>query len=627
MKAIKLNIKSWSFLAAFLMVFTFAACDDDDNKGGNFNTASIETLITEAETLIETTEEGINAGDQKPGSKAELQSVIDWVRWKMENADSQDDISDAAVKLQRYIDIFKANIVAVAMPWIQQENETWIQISDNIKPIFKESFTIETQIYVVDLNQKGYSNNIFATEQDGPDSGFVIRYFNDGVIHLNVGTADGWRDVKTDPGVMKSGEWMQIAFVNEITSQKLYVNGVEVLSQTQTYLPGADKSFVIGNGPTWTDRVVNAVVKDVRVWKGARTDSEIADNKTATLTGTEANLEMFLPLSADLGSEFKDVTGNYIAKFQGKVEWVSEPPVIVLNYIVIDEAISAAEAFLANVVESDQVGDYPIGTKSYLQEVIDEVKNTRENGSRQADLDEQAEKLSEIVEIVAEMTVADADGIYFNPDEAADFSPNTIGFEIKNNYRPDGDYTIELMVKVKSFALYEKGIIFSNHRLGLSYDGYEDTSEEEIFGAGGLFNFTNGSDKEEGLRTNPLVLQRDKWHHIAIVHNEATQTSILYLDGVAKVTKTEVGLPDGGWWGELWLGNSWFEKPMNGYLKNFRIWNAVKSDSELNADITGNEDNLIMYFPMDRVAGKKYYDVTGNYTGELKGVLWNVIEE
>ncbi|WP_321307742.1 LamG domain-containing protein [Marinifilum fragile] len=619
MKAIKLNIKSWSFLAAFLMVFTFTACDDDDNKGGNFNTASIETLITEAETLIETTEEGINAGDQKPGSKAELQSVIDWVRWKIENAENQDDISDAAVKLQRYIDIFKANIVAVAMPWIQQENETWIQISDNIKPIFKESFTIETQIYVVDLNQKGYSNNIFATEQDGPDSGFVIRYFNDGVIHLNVGTADGWRDVKTDPGVMKSGEWMQIAFVNEITSQKLYVNGVEVLSQTQTYLPGADKSFVIGNGPTWTDRVVNAVVKDVRVWKGARTDSEIADNKTATLTGTEANLEMFLPLSADLGSEFKDVTGNYTAKFQGKIEWVAEPPVIVLDKTKLEAAIVEITEFKAEVVEGDQDGDYPVGTIAYIDELVADANEALAKEGRQTALDEKAEGLQSAIKLINSMLVADTDGILVDRDV-----PSAIGLRITPNYTPQGDYTVEFNVKVKSLFGYGTGEFFNNGEYGVWVYGYDELTEENVLKSGGLWNFTNAGNGWQGPKTDPLVMKTGEWQHVALVHDDTARTTKIFVDGVEKAVFEDIGAPNVSGWGEMWLGNGWGK--MDGYIKDFRLWDVARDAADLDSEITGTEIGLNVYLPLNRVKGVKFTDETGNYKAHMRGISWNVVE-
>jgi hypothetical protein len=600
------------------MTFAFAACDDDDNAGG-FVSPSLDTLIAEAEDLIANSEEGINAGDYQPGSIAILQNTVTWVNWKIENATSQEDLNDAAVKLQAAIDNFLASTVAVAMPWIQQENETWIQISDNIKPIFKESFTIETQIYVVDLNQKGYSNNIFATEQDGPDSGFVIRYFNDGVIHLNVGTADGWRDVKTDPGVMKSGEWMQIAFVNEITSQKLYVNGVEVLSQTQTYLPGADKSFVIGNGPTWTDRVVNAVVKDVRVWKGARTDSEIADNKTATLTGTEANLEMFLPLSADLGSEFKDVTGNYTAKFQGKIEWVAEPPVIVLDKTKLEAAIVEITEFKAEVVEGDQDGDYPVGTIAYIDELIADANEALAKEGRQTALDEKAEGLQSAIKLINSMLVADTDGILVDRDV-----PSAIGLRITPNYTPQGDYTVEFNVKVKSLFGYGTGEFFNNGEYGVWVYGYDELTEENVLKSGGLWNFTNAGNGWQGPKTDPLVMKTGEWQHVALVHDDTARTTKIFVDGVEKAVFEDIGAPNVSGWGEMWLGNGWGK--MDGYIKDFRLWDVARDAADLDSEITGTETGLNVYLPLNRVKGVKFTDETGNYKAHMRGISWNVVE-
>ncbi|PKQ69470.1 hypothetical protein BZG01_00635 [Labilibaculum manganireducens] len=620
MKAIKFNIKMLSYLAAFLMVFTFAACDDDNKSAGNFETGSLDALITEAEGLIATSVEGINAGDFKPGAKKELQEVVDWAYWRIENSDKQEDIADAAVKLQRYIDIFKANTVALAMPWIQQEDGTGIQISDNIKSVFAESFTIETQIYVVDLAVLDYSNNIFATEQDGPDSGFVIRYFSDGVIHLNVGTADGWKEVKTEAGVMKSGEWMQIALVNEITSQKLYVNGVEVLSQTQTYLPGADKSFFIGNGPTWTSRAINGIVKDVRVWKGARTASEIADNKTAALDGTEANLEMFFPLSANLGDSFKDVTGNYTAAIKGKVEWVSAPPVIVLDKANLTNAIKEISDFKATVVEGEQDGDYPIGTIEYIDGLIVDANDALENEGRQAKLDELATSLTGKIALINKMLVAETDGIFIDHD-----NPAAVGLRITPNYTPQGDYTVEFNVKVKSLFGYGNGEFFNNGTYGVWVDGYTELSEENVLGAGGLWNFTDAGSGWQGPKAEALTMQKDVWQHVAIVHDNTALTTTLYVDGVAKGVQEDIGAPNVSGWGEMWLGNGWGK--MDGYMKDFRLWDVARDVADLDADIDGTETGLNVYFPLNRVRGVKFADKTGNYQGDMRGISWNVIED
>ncbi len=609
-----------SYLAAILMVFTFAACDDDNKSAGNFETGSLDALITEAEGLIATSVEGINAGDFKPGAKKELQEVVDWAYWRIENSDKQEDIADAVVKLQRYIDIFKANTVAIAMPWIQQEEGTGIQISDNIKPVFTKSFTIETQIYVVNLAQKGYSNNIFATEQDGPDSGFVIRYFSDGVIHLNVGTAEGWKDVKTEPGIIKSGEWMQIAFVNEITSQKLYVNGVEVLSQTQTYLPGADKNFILGNGPTWTDRIVNALLKDVRVWKGARTASEIADNKTAALDGTEANLEMLFPLSANLGDSFKDVTGNYTATIKGKVEWVSAPPVIVLDKTNLEAAILEITEFKATIVEGDQDGDYPVGTIAYIDALIVDANDALINEGRQDKLDEMAKSLTGKITLINKMLVADTDGIFIDHD-----NPAAVGLRITPNYTPQGDYTVEFNVKVKSLFGYGAGEFFNNGEYGVWVYGYDELTEENVLNSGGLWNFTNAGAGWQGPKTEPLVMKTGVWQHVALVHDNTARTTKIFVDGVEEALFEDIGAPNNSGWGEMWLGNGWGK--MDGYMKDFRLWDVARDVTDLDAAIDGTETGLNVYFPLDRVSGVKFADKTGNYQGDMRGISWNVIED
>jgi hypothetical protein len=614
MKAIKINIKLLSFLAAFLMLFT--ACDDDESVGG-YTSTSLETLIVQAESLISSSVEGTSAGDYQPGSIEILENVVTWVNWKIENAESQDDLDDAATKLEACINTFLESTVAVAMPWIQQEDGTGISISDDIKTLFNTSFTIETQIYIVDLTPLSYSNNVFATEQDGPDSGFVIRYFADGSIDLNVGTDDGWTNVVTDAGVMKSGEWMQIAFVNEITSQKLYVNGVEVSSQTATYIPGEDKSFVLGNGPTWTSRAVNAILKDVRVWSDVRTDSEIADNKTATMVGTEDGLECYFPLGSDLGSEFDDITGNYTATLNGEIEWVSEVPVIVLDKTDLQAAIVTLEDFQLSIDEGDEDGDYPVGTSAYIDELLVSANDALENGTLQSTLDDMTESITANITLINSMLVEDTDGIFIDIDD-----DDAIGFSITPNYTPTGDYTVEFNVKVKSLFGYANGEFFNNGTFGIWVYGYEELTEENVLGAGGLWNFTDAGDGWQGPKADALSMSTGVWQHVAIVHDNTASTTTLYVDGLAKGVQEEIGAPSESGWDQMWLGNGWGK--MDGYLKDFRLWDVARDAADLDADITGTEADLQIYFPLDRVNGVKFSDETGNYQGEMSGISWNL---
>jgi hypothetical protein len=619
MKAIKINTSLLSLLAAVLMVFAVAACSDDDTNLGSFETGSLDALIIEAESLIANSEEGTSPGDYKPGSKKELQEVLTWVNWAVANGDSQEDVTDAANKLQIYIDKFKANIVSLAIPIIGQTNDTYIKISDNSKLLFNESFTIETWIYVVDLAQKGYSNNIFATEQSGPDSGFVIRYFGDGKIHLNVGSGTGWNTIESDAGVIKAGVWMHIAFVNAISSQKLYVDGVEILSQEKSYMPAPDASFVIGNGPTWTDRVVNAMIKDVRVWSAVRTEQQIIDNKDAALESTEEGLAMYFPFDADLGAEFKDNTGTYTAKFVGDVQWAPDgiPPVVELDFTSLNTAITATEELKGSVVEGSNDGDYPVGTMDYLQSLTNDAKELLSSAKKQDEIENMATSIDDKLELVNANLVADANGIFVEPESGA------YGFSISPNYTPQGDYTIEMDLQFESLG-HGTAIFFYGYTYGIWATGYEELTEENVLNAGGLWNFTDAGSGWQGPKADALTIKSGIWHHVAIVHDNTARTTTLYVDGVEKGVDDNIGVPNMASENDFrLLGNNW-GGVMHGSIKDFRMWDVTRDAADLDAEIDGTEAGLKVYFPLDKVAGVKFNDVTGNYKGEIRGVKWKV---
>jgi hypothetical protein len=406
MKTIKLNILMSSLLAAILIVLTFVSCNDDKAEIIQYETASLESLIVEAEALVQNNEEGTTPGLYKSGSKKELQDVLAWAKLKFENAKSQKEITEAIIKLQNAIDTFKLSLIKAAIPYINQTPGSYIQISDNIKYTIGGTFTIEVDCYILDLNQLGYSNNLFSCEQMGPDSGFAVRYFGDGHIEIVVGNND-WKDVKSDPDIMKVGEWIHVALSNTGSTQKLYVNGNEILTMNHTHLPAANSPLVIGNGSVFNDRVVNALVKNVRIWNTTRTESEITNNFDTALTGNESGLAAYFPLDADLGNEFKDFTGNYTATFVSNVKWLIEGiiPEMTLDYTSLNKAIEEAEKLKPTIVEGQNDGDYPSGTIAYIQTLIDGGKNVLENAKWQKDVDKEAYNIRQSLEVVKDSNI------------------------------------------------------------------------------------------------------------------------------------------------------------------------------------------------------------------------------
>ncbi len=625
MKIDKLIYKVLISLSLLVAPLFFVACEDDDSS--SFNNESLDVLITQAQNLIDSSVEGVSPGDFKPGSIAELKSVVEWAVWKKDNSDKQADIADAAAKLKIYIDKFISNDnkVALAIPYIPQNKGDVIEISAETKAVTGGSFTIEAKFYIINLQQSGYCNTMFSNEMGNGganDRGFCVRYFGDGGIQVNVG-GDGWKETARTPNTIKDGEWVHVTAVIEANSQILYINGVQVASQNEVYKDSdAEFPLSIGNSPAWNDRVANSMVKDVRLWNVVLTPQQVKDNMSKTLTGTEAGLELFLPLNADLGIDFSDNTGKAKANFKGDVKWLlnGTPPVIVLDYAPIDAAILSINSLKKDMVEGTNDGDFPAGTITVLTDLVVGAESSKKDAIRQDQLDNAVKNINKQMSFINSNKVADSDGIYVDREDS-----DAVGLRITPNFTPTANYTVEFDLKLKTLKFEEgdNGEIFGNGSYGLRVWGYNEVSEENIINSGKLWNFTDRGDGWKGAKSSGLAVKPGAWQHVAIVYNQTAKNVIIYVDGVAVATETEVeSAPNVSGWGEIWLGNSWGGK-MNGSIKDFRIWNVAKSVSELNASISGSESNLEMYFPLEKVQGLKFSDKTGNYKGEMKGVKWN----
>ena len=633
MKRSKKYIGSIAGLLCLLFMSVIISCDDEE-KPGTWQTGDIQTLIDEAQSLLANEKEGTQPGEYKPGALKELQNVTNWAVWKLDNSESQSEIELAAKRLSTYIEQFKGNLVELANPWVQQQAKTFIKVLDytegggtdgNLKKHTKNNFTVEGWFYIMNLQQRGWSNNLFANAMGKGgenDRGFGVRYFADGHAEFIVGGGDGWKQANTSEGVLKAGEWTHVAFVNEITSQSLYVNGVQVASQTETYAD-SDEDFplTIGNSFAWDDRVMNAMVKDFRFWTEARTEQQIADNKDANLTGEEANLEVFLPFNADLGTEFPDITGKYKASFEKSVEWVigGIPPEVKLDFATIDNSISKLKKFMDEVSEGTNNGDYPVGTITYIQGLIDDSEELKTTTRYQDELNKRASELLSKITLIQENLVADSDGILINAQNSSH-----VGLKVTPTYSPAGSFTIEFEVYVNSLlaACCGQGNMLGTGSYGLIYGAYDNPTEQEILNSGTLYFYMRNNGGYGGPRSPAGSISPEKWQHIALVYDASEETAKIFVDNQEVASEDSINVPDAVDWGEMWIGNAWVK--MDGQVKDFRFWGEAKSAGELDADITGTEANLEMYFPLNKVAGIKFKDVTGNYSGEMIGVEWKV---
>lgn len=621
MKIININkITLTTLVSLFFILFTVSCGNDDDGGARNFDLAALQARIDVAENLIATAVEGTSVGDYQPGAKAKLQDIVNWIYKRIESSTSQDNIDDAVLKLNAGIDAFLESTVAAAYLYVDHGKGSGIEFSENVKIAMYQPSTIEMEIYIADLNQAGFSNNLLSTE-DEPSRGIAARYFGTGEIQLVAGTVNGWPESPRSPaGTMKSGEWMNVAYTNSGTEQKLYINGQLVASVTGEP-EMTDVPFMLGNSPTFDDRSCNTVFKEVRIWNSVWDQSAIQANMGQSVDGTESGLVVYFPFTSNLGSSITDVKGNSTATLKGNTGWVAELPVIIKDFSALQVAIAALTDYRDNVVsEGPNDGDHPIGTTAYINGLLDNANNLLTSDPAQGTIDDTAQLLLDTIEYYNNNLVADSNGVIKPEDTPAeDF------FRITPAYTPSGDYTIEFEMQFGSFLGFEQTQIYNNNHYQMLVTGVADPSSESSYFMSGSLIAASYAGDALGWQTieSPAltVVPSDNWYHIALVYDATADVARLY------VNKTEVGQASG-----FGLPSGWPAPEIDffrggdllGAVKDIRYWDMARSVGELDADITGGEADLRMYFPLDRVAGPQVIDETGVYTGTLKGgVYWN----
>ncbi len=641
MKSNNIIYKITLFLLMVVAVGILYSCEDDDlnldrtSEFGEADYAALQAKISEVEAYLSTAEEGVNAGNHPPGSIEDFTPIVESSK-KVISKGMNQSITDRAVeRLTEEFEEFRNNVVGPANPWIQQVQGNYIAIQDHlegdgteggVKGLLDRPFTIEAKFWIVNLQQSGFSNVMFSSAMGGGganDRGFVVRYFASGNMQFIVGgTDEGWKEAAAPDGTMKAGQWMHVSFVNTMDRQSLYVNGVEVASQDATYLDSDDEfPFTIGNAFPWQERAMNGMVKDFRFWTRALSEADIMNNMEADLTGSETDLEILLPFDANLGREFADISNKYYAVFQDNVVWVEDGDLgsVELDLTTIQAAIASAEDIIDNGVEGNANGNYPVGTKAFLQNLVDEANDLIANTSSQADIDGLTNEMEEKISLVEANLVADAEGIKVDAQE-----PGAVGIRVTPTFSPPASFTIEFEMNVESLqsSCCEQGNAVGNGSYGLIYGAYDHPdNSEQVLNAGGLYFFIRNGGGYDGPRSDPRVIEPGTWQHYGMVYDAPTQTAYIYVDGVEVASFVGRDVPDPVDWSEMWIGNTWVISDAS--YRNFRFWTEAKDALQLNADINGSEANLEMYFPMDRVAGVFFKDATGDYDAEIRGVQWN----
>ena len=179
------------------------------------------------------------------------------------------------------------------------------------------AISIEAWIKPIFFNAGFYEHTIVAKSHNtsSPDTpyGYDLRCGGDGILDFNLaGTTNVWTHLSTPTGSLILNEWQHVAATYDGASQKIYINGVLIVSQATSITIEADteKELSIGAHAFYPDREFIGSIDEVKIWNDTRTETEIRDNLAYSLVGNESNLSAYYNFDNSSGTTLNDNSSN-----------------------------------------------------------------------------------------------------------------------------------------------------------------------------------------------------------------------------------------------------------------------------------------------------------------------------
>ncbi|MCA0447034.1 MAG: T9SS type A sorting domain-containing protein [Bacteroidetes bacterium] len=173
-----------------------------------------------------------------------------------------------------------------------------------------------------------------------------------------------------------------------------------------------------------------------------------------------------------------------------------------------------------------------------------------------------------------------------------------------NSYYQNHNFTMEVWAKRNS--TYSGDWIFGQGVTG------QDIGLHIGFRESNGFSFALYADDLEQGQPNSST----SWQHLALTYDAGTQSQKMYIDGVLVNSRVSFGVYNG--YGDFYIGRSaWsLSDAFDGSLDEVRLWNYVRSDSEINDNrilaLRGDEPGLLGLYHFDEPSGTVVYDASPN---------------
>jgi len=445
----------------------------------------------------------------------------------------------------------------------------------------------------------------------------------------------GGQEKVTSTSTLETGRWYHIAGVYDGSNMKIYINGVEDVSNSQTGSFTSNSTFYIAayNG---SDRYFDGTVDEVRVWKTARSSTDINTYMTTLLNGNETNLEAYYRCDNGSGTALSDITSNgHNASLVNTPSWPNSYAMVIADDAtdVTDDSFTAnwscpAEANSSYddgyTIQYSTTSDFSSGnatatasTSATSTSISGLSASTtyyyRVSGKRSGNATLEYSNVKSVT-----TSAPPAPEYCLDFDGTGDYVSinSTMGLGVTN-------VTIEAWVYIPSTTA--SGTIA---RLGKNDTGFG-------IGVGGTQYDNTGNnlivliDLRRWINTNQEI--GTGWHHVAFSVGSSNEVNI-YLDGVN--VYTEASYVDPAFTPQNYSSiaattnedNTSISRVFSGgKIDEVRYWGDVRTGTEIQDNmcsrLAGNEANLAAYYRFDNGTGTTLTDATGHgYNGTLQNM-------
>lgn len=137
------------------------------------------------------------------------------------------------------------------------------------------AITLEAWIYPTSWRDEVWRGSIINKEVFVPQQGYMIRCGDGGRVNFNFGSGPLWNELNTVGPVLVLNEWQHVAATYDGATQRIYVNGVEVATTSNTALiQDPPANLYLGNNSD-ASRQFPGRLDEVKIWNIARSPAEV----------------------------------------------------------------------------------------------------------------------------------------------------------------------------------------------------------------------------------------------------------------------------------------------------------------------------------------------------------------